>query len=70
MAEWNQDRWWDLSTADAVDPWGGLLGDDRSVRGGHIYREAAALRAGFRLSVHPDEARDWVGFRCVRTTSF
>ncbi len=70
VAEWTHDRNWDIDPGSVINPWGGPLGDDRSVRGGHIHREAAALRAGFRLSVHPDEERDWVGFRCVRTTSF
>ena len=48
------------------DPLGPPNGESRVIRGGFYFNDAKYVRATMRLGHDPDDATDYIGFRCAR----
>ena len=48
------------------DPLGLPNGENRVIRGGFYFNDAKYVRATMRLGHDPDDATDYIGFRCAR----
>jgi formylglycine-generating enzyme required for sulfatase activity len=65
--EWCQDGTRDYDQTTQTNPIGSLEVDaDRVLRGGSWYHHARNVRAAYRLTNHPDNRYNDIGFRCAR----